>query len=143
VCDITRNGVLGNAQVATYSTAIRKGGAVDGEVLGVLGIFFDWEPQARDIVQGVALTEAERAETRVMLLNSRHHVIASSDRACSLSEVYPIKADAKLGFYQEGGRMTCYALTPGYETYQGLGWYGCIESRMPVERSKGEFIVKN
>lgn len=130
VCDITRNSVLGNAQVATYSTAIRKGGATDGEVLGVLGIFFDWEPQARDIVQGVALTEAERAETRVMLLNSKHQVIAASDKSCSLSEVYPIKSDAKQGFYQDGQRMVCYALTPGYETYQGLGWYGCIESKV-------------
>lgn len=134
VCDIGRNIVLGNAQTATYSTAIRADGAVDGAPLGVLGIFFDWEPQAADIVKGVALAETERADTRVMLLNARHQVIASSDRDCSLSEVYPLKGDADQGFYVNGNRMTCYALTPGYETYRGLGWYGCIESRVDAGR---------
>ncbi|MGD9811400.1 MAG: methyl-accepting chemotaxis protein [Sphingobium sp.] len=127
VCDINRTPALGNAQTAIYSTAIRRDGAVDGEALGVLGIFFDWEPQARDIVQGVALSEAERKDTRVMLLNAKHQVIACSDKACSLSETYPLKADAKQGFYADGKRMICYALTPGYETYRGLGWFGCIE----------------
>lgn len=143
VCDITRNSTLGNAQVATYSTAIRKGGSVDGEALGVLGIFFDWEPQARDIVEGVALTEAERGDTRVMLLNSQHQVIATSGKACSLNEVYPINVSAKQGYYQEGGRMVCYALTPGYETYEGLGWYGCIESRVATERGSADFVVRH
>ncbi len=34
--------------------------------------------------------------------------------------------------------MTAFALTPGYETYQGLGWYGVIESLTDgaVENSK-------
>lgn len=130
VCDIGRNRVLGNAQTATYSTAIRRNGEGNGEALGVLGIFFDWEPQARDIVRGVALTEAERVDTRVMLLNSKHQVIATSDRDCSLVESFPVKVTSKQGYYVEHGRMICYALTPGYETYRGLGWYGCIETRI-------------
>ncbi len=134
VCDIDRNRTLGNAQVATYSTAIRRNGDVDGEPLGVLGIFFDWEPQARDIVKGVGLTDAERAETRVMLLNARHKVIAASDRDCSLTETFPIDAAANQGYYIAGDRMICYALTPGYETYRGLGWYGCIETRVGANR---------
>ena len=129
VCDISRNSVLGNAQTATYSTAIRKDGSVDGEPVGVLGIFFDWEPQARDIVQGVALSEAERMETRVMLLNAKHQVIAASDKVCSLAETYPLKPTGPQGFYKTGTGLVSYALTPGYETYKGLGWYGCIENR--------------
>ena len=134
VCDIGRNPVLGNAQTATYSTAIRRDGVVTGEPVGVLGIFFDWEPQARDIVQGVALSEAERPDTRVMLLNAKHQVIAASDKACSLVETYPLKPTGPQGFYQAGNGLVCYALTPGYETYKGLGWYGCIENRTRAER---------
>ena len=134
VCDIGRNQVLGNAQTATYSTAIRRNGAADGEPVGVLGIFFDWEPQARAIVEGVALTDVERADTRVMLLNARHHVIAASDRTCSLSETYPLQAGAAQGYYVSGNKIVCYALTPGYETYTGLGWYGCIESGLAPDR---------
>jgi len=33
-----------------------------------------------------------------------------------------------VGWYREGNRIIAFARTPGYETYQGLGWYGCIES---------------
>lgn len=130
VSDISRNAALNNAQVATYATAIRSGGAVDGQPVGVLGIFFDWEPQARAIVDGVALADDERRDTRVMLLNARHQVIAASDGRCSLDERYPIEATERSGYYARDGRLVCYALTPGYETYEGLGWYGCIESRI-------------
>lgn len=128
VCDIDCNPVLDGAQVATYATAIRKDGAANGLPIGVLGIFFDWEPQARDIVRGVALSDEEKRDTRVMLLNAQHRVIAASDRHCLLDEQYPIIPEAPQGYYLKGDRMISYALTPGYETYRGLGWYGCIES---------------
>jgi len=130
VCDISQAKALGGAQVAIYSTAIREGGNVDGAPLGVLGIFFDWEPQARDIVQGVALSPEEKRGTRVMLLNARHQVIACSDGKCALDERYPLMPAGERGFYERGDRMVSYALTPGYETYRGLGWYGCIESKI-------------
>ena len=35
------------------------------------------------------------------------------------------------------------ALTPGYETYKGLGWYGCIETRVAADRMNSEMIVKH
>ncbi|MEP1895661.1 MAG: hypothetical protein ABJQ98_04210 [Alloalcanivorax venustensis] len=31
------------------------------------------------------------------------------------------------GYYMDGDRLVAFALTPGYETYRGLGWYGVIE----------------
>lgn len=135
VCDIGSNETLHNAQAAIYSTAIRKDGAADGAPVGVLGIFFDWEPQARDIVQGVALTDDERKNTRVMLLNARHQVIAASDRRCQLDERYALEPAGRSGYYLKGDRLVSYALTPGYETYKGLGWYGCIESLLPTTQS--------
>lgn len=129
VCDIDRNASLNDAQVATYATAIRAGGEEHGSPIGVLGIFFDWEPQARDIVRGVSLSEEEARTTRVMLLNAGHRVIASSTDHAE-GEIYPLEPTADAGYYQRGSRLVSYALTPGYETYGGLGWYGCIESRL-------------
>ncbi|MFT3964895.1 MAG: methyl-accepting chemotaxis protein [Sphingobium sp.] len=129
VCDIERNAALGGAQVATYSTAIRADGQERGAPLGVLGIFFDWEPQATAIVRGVSLSEEEARTTRVMLLNAAHRVIASSTEGVE-GEVYPLQPTGDCGYYRQGGRLVSYALTPGYETYRGLGWYGCIESRL-------------
>ena len=65
-----------------------------------------------------------------MMLNSKHQVIASSGGKCSLDERYPLLPTGERGYYENGDKMICYALTPGYETYRGLGWYGCIESKL-------------
>ena len=37
------------------------------------------------------------------------------------------------GFYRsrDGKTMVGFSLTPGYETYRGLGWYGVIEQKLP------------
>lgn len=130
VTDVTRARSLEGAAVASYATAIREGGDTHGRPLGVLGIFFDWAPQAHDIVTGVGLTPDEKAACRIMLLDASHRVIAASDQQGLLTETYPLKADGDRGFYVEGERLVSYARTPGYETYRGLGWYGVVEHRL-------------
>ena len=113
-------------------TAIREGGQARGKVLGVLGIHFDWKPQAQAVVDGVRLTAEERARSRVMLLDHKGRVLASSDRKGELEEVFRLPADAVgMGSYAHEGVTVGYALTPGYETYRGLGWFGCIQQREP------------
>ncbi|RAK63060.1 chemotaxis protein [Phenylobacterium kunshanense] len=126
-CDVGCQPLLGDAAVATYAAAIRKDGAVDGPVIGVLGIHFDWQPQANAVVDGVRLTDEERGRSRVLLLDASGRVLASSDRQGVLSETFRLPAQSQgMGSYADGGVTVGYALTPGYETYQGLGWYGCI-----------------
>lgn len=127
VSDIALAPRLGNAQVATYSTAIRASGEVHGKQLGVLGIFFDWEPQAQAIVDGISLSPDERVHSRVMLLDSRFRVIASTGKT-SFGQVYPLNPTDAWGHTVRDGRIIAHGLTPGYETYRGLGWYGCIDS---------------
>jgi hypothetical protein len=129
VCDVERSEPLSNGEVATYATAIRAGGAERGKPLGVLGIFFDWEPQATAIVRGVPLNAGEQKTTRVMLLDAKHRIIASSTQS-GRGETYPLQAGSERGYYRNGSRLVSYALTPGYETYKGLGWYGCIETQL-------------
>ncbi|AWK86772.1 methyl-accepting chemotaxis protein [Azospirillum thermophilum] len=128
VGDVARNERLDHRVVATYATAIRRDGEADGEPIGVLGIFFDWEPQAAAVVQGVRLEEGERERSRCLLLDARHRVIASSDGRGLLTETVPLRRGAgSMGHYtDERGNLVGYALTPGYETYRGLGWYGVI-----------------
>ena len=133
-CDIERRHALGDAPVATYATAIRAGGQAKGEVLGVLGVHFDWRPQAQAVVDGVRLTADERERSRVMLLDHRGRVLASSDNQGVLSEIFPLDASAgPMGSYADGEVTVGYALTPGYETYPGLGWYGCLVQRRQAE----------
>ena len=66
----------------------------------------------------------------VMLLGADHRVLAASDRRGLLSERFRLDTEGReRGWYREGNRIVAFARTPGYETYRGLGWYGCIEFR--------------
>jgi hypothetical protein len=128
VADIAREPVLGNAAVATYSAAIREGGKARGRVLGVLGIHFDWEPQAQAVVSGVRLSAAERDRTRALLVDGHGRVIGASDGEGILSERVPpsVLASAQGSMRDGTGRLLAWHRTPGYETYRGLGWYGVL-----------------
>lgn len=128
VADIQTKSELGDSAVATYATAIREGGEEHGRVIGVLGIFFDWAPQSQAVVDGVRLEPEEASRTRCLLLDSNHLVIAASDKKGVLTETFPLKTeDQSKGNYVDGqGNMVGFALTPGYETYNGLGWYGVV-----------------
>jgi hypothetical protein len=127
VADIAVENALNHAQIATYAAGVREGGDANGRLLGVLGIHFDWEPQARAIVQGVRLTDEERCKTRVLLVDSAKRVIAASDGHGILSERVTLTTQGQTnGFYEEAGRLVAFHHTPGYETYRGLGWHGVI-----------------
>lgn len=131
VTDIACNEGLGGRSVATYAAAIREGGETHGTPTGVLGIFFDWEGQAQTVVDGVRLQDEERPRTRQLILDAQHRVLAASDRRGILSETFPLDTRGRtMGSYGDGtGTVVGFALTPGYETYAGLGWYGVLVQR--------------
>jgi len=128
VGDISLSSALDGRPVATYSAAIRENADPKGRPLGVLGIHFDWGPQAEAIVRGVRLSEAERANTRVMLVDARGRVIASTRPSGGLGETFALQAEGRdSGTYAlAGGATVGFHRTPGYETYAGLGWYGVL-----------------
>jgi hypothetical protein len=123
--DIERQPLLGNAPVATYCASVRAGGDANGKPLGVLAIHFDWETQARAIVNGVRVNDDK---ARVLLVDSKFRVIASSDGQGLLTEHMPLTLKgANSGVYTDlSGLQVAFHLTPGYETYKGLGWFGVI-----------------
>ncbi|MDO8211312.1 methyl-accepting chemotaxis protein [Conexibacter sp. CPCC 206217] len=130
VDDIARNPLLGDAPVATYATAVRTGGAHDGAPIGALGVFFDWGSQSQAIVEGLRLADEERDRTRALLLDADGRVIAASDRTGLLSERIELRTEGReSGFYSAGDDVVGFARTPGYETYEGLGWYGALVRR--------------
>jgi hypothetical protein len=128
VADIEPNEGLGGKLVATYATAIREGGEQHGKPLGALGIFFDWNAQSETVVKGVRLTPEEQERTRCLLIDSQGRIIATSDGKGTLTESFQLQRDGQdMGSYVcDKGQIVGYALTPGYETYRGLGWYGVI-----------------
>ncbi|GHD63000.1 chemotaxis sensory transducer [Thalassobaculum fulvum] len=128
VADIATNALLAGQPVASYAAAIREGAKADGRPIGVLGVHFDWGPQADAIVRGVRLSPAERARTRVMLVDARDRVIASTSPTRGPGETFELKTDGRdAGTYRTpGGGTVGFHRTPGYETYAGLGWYGVL-----------------
>jgi hypothetical protein len=123
--DIERQPLFGNAPVATYCASVREGGHANGRPLGVLAIHFDWETQARTIVEGIRVDDDK---ARVLLVDSNFRVIASSDGHGLLTERMPLTLNGnRSGFYKDrSGLQVAFHLTPGYETYKGLGWFGVI-----------------
>jgi hypothetical protein len=126
-CDIAENKSLNGSKVATFATAIRENGNNTGATLGVLGIFFDWDKQGQAVLDGVRLTAEERSRTRCLIIDAQHRVIAASDGA-GIFSTYPIKSEGKrMGSYVDAaGNLIGFALTPGYETYKGMGWSGLV-----------------
>lgn len=121
-----------DSSVATYATAVRAGGAERGASVGALGVFFDWQAQSQAMVDGVRLSDEERGRTRVLIVDARGRVLAASDRRGLLSEVVTLRTDgAAGGYYADGSTTVGFARTPGYETYQGLGWSGVLVQRAP------------
>lgn len=128
VANIASCAALDGALVATYAAAVREGGLERGRVIGVLGIHFDWTPQAEAVVRGVRLSPEEATRSRVLLLDADNRVIAASDRSGVLQETLPLETQGQQArtYQDRQGRVVAFHRTPGYETYRGLGWAGAI-----------------
>ncbi|WJF91839.1 methyl-accepting chemotaxis protein [Paraburkholderia bonniea] len=134
--DVTALPLLERAHVAIYGTAIRRDASANGEPLGALLIFFDWAPQASNVVKNVRLSEEEWQRTRCLIVDAKHRVLASSDGQGLLQETCRLSTGGqRSGAYRDAqGALIAFAATPGYETYQGLGWYGVIVQQPAVGR---------
>jgi hypothetical protein len=129
VDDIGRCRELDNRQVAIYAAPVRAGGLSSGETIGVLAVFFDWQAQSQAVVDAVRLTAAEKSRTRCLIVDAKGLIIAASDHAGVLTDSVILKSKNRaLGHYHddEDNEVIAFALTPGYETYKGLGWYGVL-----------------
>jgi len=133
VADIRGEPLLGQSRTATYATAIRRDGAVHGEPIGVLGVHFDWDPLAQGVLQGLRLAPEERERTRCLLIDAERRIIAADDGAGVLSEYVDLPANLAHVSHEirPDGSVLGQAVTPGYETYQGLGWRGVLIQRPP------------
>jgi len=102
----------------------------------VIGILFDWQAQSQVVVDGVRLNAEEKERSRCLLLDAQHRVIAASDGQGVLKETIELPDTSdKAGFFQMPDGSICgYALTPGYETYKGLGWFGAIIQKRKTSR---------
>jgi hypothetical protein len=118
--------------VAVYATAVRIGGKVDGKAAGVLGVYFDWEEQAKIIVQTEpSLSDDEWKRSRVLLLDHNLRIIASSDNNDLFSQFILDHKNLQKGYYFNSNQeLVAFARTIGYQEYDGLGWYAVIVQKL-------------
>lgn len=125
----------GGRHVLVYATGVRAGGATNGDLIGTLGVYFDWQEQGATIVETeAALPEAVKAKTKVMLLDGEKRVIASTDPAL-MFEPFSLETQGQVrgAYYDRKGNIVAFAKTLGYEDYDGLGWYGVVVQRTETE----------
>lgn len=124
---------------AVYSASVRRHGELQGETLGVLGVFFDWGPQSRVICcNEPTLTDEEKTRSRVMLLDGKQRIIQSSDGQGIYTQFDIDTAGRQSGsYYDSQGNIVAFARTIGYEEYDGLGWYGVVVQK-PISREEIE-----
>jgi C4-dicarboxylate-specific signal transduction histidine kinase len=115
-------------ETLVYSTAVRAGGAINGRVLGALGVYFDWQEQGHAIVdKEAALSDDDKVRTVVLLLDGQKRVIAAS-RPDLLFQPFALRDEGKArgSYYDDGGSIVAFARTLGYQEYDGLGWWGVV-----------------
>lgn len=127
--------LLNGSPSCAFSAAVRAKAGKQSAVIGVIGIFFDWQSQADSVINGVRLSDEERSRTRVMMVDSNHKIIASSDARSQLGQSVDLqtKAGQTSGYRTlPNGLIQGYSMTPGFETYPGMGWLGVIEQQLPA-----------
>ncbi|XZE45126.1 methyl-accepting chemotaxis protein [Pirellulaceae bacterium SH467] len=125
--------IVNNRLSVVFSAAVREDGAVDGRVIGVLGIIFNWDNFARDIVNNVALSSEEKQSTRVCIVDPSGLVLADS-QGRTLHESIEFSSRGKLFAGKKGyviadvGDAKCcigHAQSAGFETYAS-GWHSVL-----------------
>jgi hypothetical protein len=129
-----------NQMVLVYSAAVRRDGRADGEIVGCLGIVFNWEALAQTIVLRTQLGETEKRHTRVCIVDAQGAVIADN-RLGHLRDCIALGSFSKLIECRKGYVITelegiksivSYAYSPGYETY-ATGWHSFIIQDLEID----------
>ena len=127
--EVKASSLHGGRHVLVYATGVRDGGKLDGELLGTLGVYFDWQAQGQGIVDKEANLPPQVADkTTILLLDGKSRVIASNRPALMFTHFALQKKndEDKGSYYDRNGAIVAFARTLGYEDYDGLGWYGVV-----------------
>jgi hypothetical protein len=119
--------------ILAYSCGVRRNGKSDGELIGVLGILFNWDALAQTIVHHTTLSPSEKEYSRVCIVDSSGNILADTKNAIlkerlNISHLETLINQGK-GFVitEHHGIPTIFAVAnaPGYETYS-TGWHSLI-----------------
>jgi len=116
-----------------YSCSVRKNGKQNGEVLGVLGVVFNWANLAQTIMKSTPLPEEEKEISRICIVDNEGLVLADSDekilndviRFDKRNQLFEKNKDYIIADYNDKKFTIAHAKSVGYEGYK-TGWHSLI-----------------
>ena len=134
--DIYNCHLHGDVPVSVYAASVRRSGQLNGRTVGTLGCYFNWSTESHAIVATEpSLSKDEWKNIRVMLLDSNHRIIASSDNKNIYQKFNLTSKEPKGHYIANDGALVAFAKTTGYREYDGLGWYCVITKRNATDGS--------
>ncbi|MBI1829088.1 MAG: chemotaxis protein [Thaumarchaeota archaeon] len=130
---VSRCPLVNNQLALVYSCAVRENGEPNGKVIGILGIVFDWEDLSQKIMHGTPISDEEKLDTRICIVDNEGLVLAdSSGKQLDDTTQFTGRStlfDKKRGFiiedYKNDSCCIAHAFSPGYQTYAS-GWHSLI-----------------
>ncbi len=125
-------------RILAYSCGVREGGEATGNLVGVLGILFNWDALAQTIVHNTPLSPAEKNTTRVCITDASGLVLADTENKILAEKIAIENRDQiyqkkkSYGTFAVSGvpSLVAHAQAPGFETYT-TGWHSLILQKNP------------
>lgn len=134
---VHRSPLVGGQNVLVYSCGVRERGTVNGKLIGVLGIIFNWDALGPETLKRIPLSREEKATTRAVLVDDSGRVLADADPS-RIGESIAF-ADMEALFSKARGAVSAringthwriaHARSPGFETY-ATGWHSLLMRRV-------------
>ena len=130
---VHRSPLVNHQRSLVYSCGVRAGGESQGELLGVLGIVFNWDALGQTILDRMPLTPHEKQRAIACFVDAEGNVLADFP-AGSLRDTFDNslfhglrQGQKSYGIHNFGGREYCagFAMSPGFETY-ATGWSSLV-----------------
>ena len=125
--------------ILVYSCGVRANGDAKGQLIGVMGIIFNWEALGQTVVKGTLISDAEKAHTRICIVDDMGLVLADSHEKIILEtlqlprqrELFAMKKGYIVDKYQGDAVLVAHAFSPGFETY-ATGWHSLIIQKLDM-----------
>lgn len=141
---VHRSGLVSNNLSLIYSAAVRENGDSRGNIIGVLGVIFNWESLSQTVIDHTPISEDEKKNTRICIVDDSGLILADSEgkmlrENLDFDQKTSLFSEKKNHTFIEYGGLNCciaHALSPGFEGYS-TGWHSLIIQKLgTVKKTK-------
>ncbi len=137
---VHRCSLVNNQFAIVFSSAILN---EEGKVCGVLGVIFNWEALAQKIIENTPISDEEKANTRIcivdndglLLADSRKKVLEGHIEFYGRESLFAEKKGFMITNYENTECCIAHAFSPGYETYSS-GWHSLLIQKLLTNEEK-------